>query len=747
MPITRRHAPLALLGWVLLATFAAGCPFDPKIPSARVLCTNAADCPSGYTCEAINSVSQPGLAVCCKERGCAQGLPDAAVQQLENAARDAAAHDVPADVGMAVTCGNGRMDPGETCDPPSSCPTACPQVGCETYELQGSASTCNAVCVLKGTQTTCVSGDSCCPSGCTGAQDSDCSCTCGNGMIETACGEVCDPASTCPTTCAQQGCMLRRVANPGTCTATCVNDHLQTSCISGDGCCPASCNASNDSDCLPTCGNAAVEQGESCDPPGTCPTTCPAIGCTKRKLVGTAANCTAHCVDDGAQTACATGDGCCPSGCTTANDSDCSCTCGNSKLEAACQETCDPLSSCPTSCPPMGCQQRRLINGNTCQAQCVDDVVQTACANGDGCCPAACNANVDNDCTAHCGNGAVEAGETCDPPSHCPATCPWNGCMRKRLTGSAAACTAACVDDGAQSACANGDGCCPTGCNSTNDNDCAPRCGDGIVDAGEKCDGNCPATCPRIGCQNRKLQGTAQACSAECVNDTLIATCGNGDGCCPSGCTTANDNDCACQCGNGVTEAACSETCDGANCPASCPPVGCQVRTLQGTAQACTAKCVNTTLISTCVNGDGCCPPACNANNDNNCTALCGNSVVEAGEQCDPPSACQIQYDACVSDNNTIRTRTGSVAACTFACTTSARQCSATSDGFCPSACPPCPGSCGTGQDVDCVCVPGCLTICHTSFLSNGCGGSCPPTCNGCCNSDTECFSPPMECF
>src|SRR6266700_2733393 len=532
MPITRRHAPLALLGWVLLATFAAGCPFDPKIPSARVLCVKVADCPSGYTCEPINSVSQPGLAVCCKERGCAQGLPDAAVQQLENAARDAAAHDVPADVGMAVTCGNGRMDPGETCDPPSSCPTACPQVGCETYELQGSASTCNAVCVLKGTQTTCVSGDSCCPSGCTGAQDSDCSCTCGNGMIETACSEVCDPASTCPTTCAQQGCMLRRVANPGTCTATCVNDHLQTSCISGDGCCPASCNASNDSDCLPTCGNAAVEQGESCDPPGTCPTTCPAIGCTKRKLVGTAANCTAHCVDDGAQTACAT---------------------------------------------------------------------------GDGCCPAACNANVDNDCTAHCGNGAVEAGETCDPPSHCPATCPWNGCMRKRLTGSAAACTAACVDDGAQSACANGDGCCPTGCNSTNDNDCAPRCGDGIVDAGEKCDGNCPATCP---------------------------------------------------------------------------PMGCQDRTLQGTAQACTAKCVNTTLISTCVNGDGCCPPACNANNDNNCTALCGNSVVEAGEQCDPPSACQIQYDACVSDNNTIRTRTGSVAACTFACTTSARQCSATSDGF-----------------------------------------------------------------
>jgi hypothetical protein len=741
--MTRAPKTLSLLvGLALIAALGAGCPFDPKIPSARVICSKASDCPSGYTCESINSADNPGLSVCCKDKGCAAALPDAAVTQIENAVKDAAV-DVPAEGGAAPTCGNGRLDPGETCDPISNCPTSCPQVGCETYELHGSAAGCNAICVLKGTETACTSGDACCPSGCAAPQDSDCSCTCGNGMVEAACGEVCDPLSTCPSACAPVGCMLRRVANPGTCMATCVSDHLQTTCMSGDGCCPPGCNATNDSDCVAACGNGVLEAGESCDPPGSCPTTCPAIGCTKRKLTGTAADCTAHCIDDGAQTVCASGDGCCPSGCTTATDADCSCTCGNGQIEAACQETCDPLSSCPAACPAMGCQKRRLVNGGTCQAQCVDDVVQTACTSGDGCCPAACNANVDSDCTAHCGNGAIEAGETCDPPSSCPATCPWNACMRRKLVGSAAACTASCMDDGVQTACANGDGCCPAGCNSSNDNDCKPRCGDGIVDSGETCDGNCPATCPAIGCQTRHLQGTATACNAVCVNDTVITACTNGDSCCASGCTTTNDNDCACQCGNGVTEPACNESCDGANCPTTCPAMGCQQRALQGTATACTAKCVNTTVTTTCKNGDGCCPSACNANNDNDCTAVCGNSVIEAGEKCDPPSACQTQSDACTSDNNTIKTRSGTVASCTFVCTVTSRSCSATSDGFCPSTCTPCVATCGATQDIDCKygngtpCSNG--NQCSTGNCVDGvccntaCGGACDSCASGTC--------------
>src|SRR6185295_4111743 len=73
--------------------------------------------------------------------------------------------------------------------------------------------------------------------------------------------------------------------------------------------------------------------------------------------------------------------------------------------------------------------------------------------------------------------------------------------------------------------------------------------------------------------------------------------------------------------------------CDG-NCPTSCTPSGnaCQPRVLTGSA--CTRECV-TQNITTCTNGDNCCPTTCNTTNDNNCSPRCGNGVVETGEQCD----------------------------------------------------------------------------------------------------------------
>src|SRR5579862_3617214 len=190
MTKARFTSPL-LLAWALTLAIGTGCPFDPKIPSARVVCFQPSDCPSSYVCEPVDSVGHPGLGICCQHAGCASTLPDAAIQQIEDAVRDAGV-EAPTEAGgeaASPSCGNGRLDPGETCDPISSCPAKCPQVGCETYELQGSATTCNEVCVLKGTQTTCTSGDACCPPGCTGAQDTDCNCTCGNGIVEKTCGE------------------------------------------------------------------------------------------------------------------------------------------------------------------------------------------------------------------------------------------------------------------------------------------------------------------------------------------------------------------------------------------------------------------------------------------------------------------------------------------------------------------------------------------------------------------------------
>lgn len=46
----------------------------------------------------------------------------------------------------------------------------------------------------------------------------------------------------------------------------------------------------------------------------------------------------------------------------------------------------------------------------------------------------------------------------------------------------------------------------------------------------------------------------------------------------------------------------------------------------------CTWACGDSVLP---MDGDGCCPPTGNANNDDDCTPVCGNMVVETGEACD----------------------------------------------------------------------------------------------------------------
>lgn len=74
---------------------------------------------------------------------------------------------------------------------------------------------------------------------------------------------------------------------------------------------------------------------------------------------------------------------------------------------------------------------------------------------------------------ANCNNGALDAGETCDPPGSCPTSCAVTAdkCAPSQLVGSAATCTAACVTQ-TISACVGGDGCCPDACDESSDSDC-----------------------------------------------------------------------------------------------------------------------------------------------------------------------------------------------------------------------------------------------------------------------------------
>src|SRR5207247_874372 len=157
-----------------------------------------------------------------------------------------------------------------------------------------------------------------------------------------------------------------------------------------------------------------------CDPPETCPKSCPPRGCAHFMLEGSPEKCTAHCVELPSQTACVNNDGCCPpapSTCNAINDNDCTVTCGNKVKEG--NETCDPLSSRPSDGQDISCQIRRLINASTCTAECIDDHKQTRCMSGNGCCPPNCDNNHDAECPVVCGNKAVESGEECDPVSDC----------------------------------------------------------------------------------------------------------------------------------------------------------------------------------------------------------------------------------------------------------------------------------------------------------------------------------------
>ncbi len=86
----------------------------------------------------------------------------------------------------APVCSDGKVDAGETCDPPGSCPTSCTASAdaCAPNVLVGAASSCTAACVVR-TVSECVAGDGCCPGSCTAATDSDCA---GDGGDDTSGG-------------------------------------------------------------------------------------------------------------------------------------------------------------------------------------------------------------------------------------------------------------------------------------------------------------------------------------------------------------------------------------------------------------------------------------------------------------------------------------------------------------------------------------------------------------------------------
>lgn len=441
------------------------------------------------------------------------------------------------DVDCVDICDDGFIEGTESCDPRATCPLGIEDCGeaeaCTTLELIGDPFFCRSRCV-ESTITACADDDGCCPSGCNqnpDTADNDCISICGNALVDP--GELCEPSLDCPSDCNDDDACTTDtyLGSPESCDARCLNTAI-SNCIDGDGCCPPACHAENDADCDAVCGNLILEAGETCDPPSSCPIVVfqceDGDACTTHTLQGNAASCSAECIET-LITSCVSGDGCCPLGCNSTPDSqdtDCDGVCGNGILEGL--ETCDPPGSCPTSCDDAdACTVDILVgDADNCNAVCAYADVEL-CLDGDACCPDGCNANIDGDCDSVCGNGAIEAGETCDPPASCESDCDdGDVCATDTRSGSNATCNVECSNETIELCDDGSDGCCPTGCSVTlhGDSDCVPVCGDGILDPGELCDapdGVCPtqADCDAAAadCVLSTLEGSAETCDLRCV--------------------------------------------------------------------------------------------------------------------------------------------------------------------------------------------------------------------------------------
>ena len=372
------------------------------------------------------------------------------------------------------------------------------------------------------------------------------------------------------------------------------------------------------------CGNGQVGAGETCDKgiatgPGSCPTMCSdGNSCTADMLVGNRDNCTAACMTTAIGN-CANGDGCCPDGCSNANDDDCSATCGNLTIDP--NETCD--GNCPISCNDgIACTRDTMVGSvANCSVSCTYAPL-TQCMTGDGCCPAGCTNATDSDCSATCGDGTVDSGESCD--MNCPSSCDdGNACTSDLVLGSSSTCNVGCARQ-AVTECSDGDDCCPAGCAGM-DADCSTTCGNFTVDTGETCDGDCPTSCEAANaCEVNTYVGSPSTCNAACI-PTMLTTCTGGDGCCPSACSMVTDSDCT-----GGPTGALGDPCTQ---PTDCNDLGTPFSTLCLTtfpAGYCTSFCV-----------DGICPTGSQCAIDFGSGGICIKDCIGASDCRTPDYDCR----------------------------------------------------------------------------------------------------------
>jgi hypothetical protein len=604
-----------------------------------------------------------------------------------------------ADRAVCASCGDGILDPGETCDGAdlggATCASEVGGVGALTCRADCTGFDVSA-CAVCGNDT--IEGDEVCDGANTGGatcateldgqgeircQD-DCSaldlsaCTvCGDGVIEG--DEVCDgdelDGRTCFSEMGGQGTLAClddcSAFDESQCTLcgdgvaegdeNCDGDDFrgQTCPASGELACGNDCQVIDRSGCY-ACGDGAIEGPEVCDGTNLDGRSCltetglaqGTLRCSNDCLMVEAAGCF-ECgngqiegpeICDGTNLAGSTcqsavnlpdGQLACNANCLGFESSDCH-DCGNRVIEGP--EVCD-----------VGGAGQPVLGGETCASQSSFDEGNLGCAAG-------CRAFDVRNCYT-CGNATIEGPEVCDGTN---LGSPAATCLSETGLGDGAlACSGSCLQFDAVDChdCGNGTLEGPEVCDGTNFGSPPTTCRleTGLRDGTLACTGTCRTldTSGCYQCGNAVVEGPELCDGADFAGETCASQTSftSGDLSCGSGCLSIGTAGCF-TCGNGSIEG--PEVCDGTNFDgATCQT---EVSLAEG-ALDCTSQCQT-------VDTSGC--------------FECGNGLIEGPEECDGLS---LDGETCASQG-----RPGGNLACDAFCEFDLSLCSECGNGQCEIA-------------------------------------------------------------
>ncbi len=337
------------------------------------------------------------------------------------------------------TCGDGVLELGEECDDggeSASCDADCTPAACGDGTLNATA------------------GEACDDGGPSQTCDVDCTLAeCGDGILNPAAGEACEDGNTVPGDGCDENCQVEGGPAHNCCETGhgpgCSDPVIEACICALDSFC---CDVDWDQICVDgvelagcgtcsftECGNGIIELGEACDGGDCC-----AADCT---LIAAGTECRAVADQCDVAEACGGFSGYCPTDVFV----DASVVCRDAAGE------CDLSETCPGDGAACGADAKSEAECRPAAGEC--DLAESCDGTSDSCPPDAKSTDV---CRAS--TGACDPVEACDGAGN------------------------ACPPDTAITECADGDGCCASGCNANDDSDCDPVCGNGVRETGEECD-------------------------------------------------------------------------------------------------------------------------------------------------------------------------------------------------------------------------------------------------------------------